>query len=147
MTLIDRATPVLRLTNRLEVAFARRLGWSMGSLITRTDVAVLDVVGATSGGGRSVIVAVVVLSDGFLIAGGAAGRKAVPDWVHNLRACPTVTVTVERRSTSCSAREPVGPERELCRAQLVERWPQVVKYEKKSERPLPIFVLEPVART
>lgn len=147
MALIDRVTPMLRLANLVEVASARRLGWSIGSLITRTDVAVLDMVGVRSGRPRSAILAVVPVGNGFLIAGGAAGRKASPDWVHNLRGCPTVMVTMRREQIPCAAREPVGLERDRCRTNLVERWPRTVGFEKRSKRPLPIFVLEPLAQT
>lgn len=134
---------MLRLANRVEVATARRLGWSAGSVLTRTDVAVLDVVGVRSGSRRSAIVAVIVLGNSYLITGGAAGRKAVPDWVRNLQASPTVTVTFRKQVVLCSAREPVGPERDDCRATLVERWPRTEVFERRSKRSLPIFVLEP----
>lgn len=44
-----------------------------------------------------------------------------------------------------TARELSGEERDLWWARAVEAWPDYAEYQKKTDRVIPVFVLEPAA--
>jgi len=135
-------TVVLRWSNRLEVALARRFGWSIVSRVLGVDVAVLETVGATTGTRRRSIVAWTNGPDGdLLIGGGAGGRSQVPDWVANLRSTPEARLTIARRTHDAIAREPTGDERSRALEITFREWPFAADYESRSGRPIPVFLL------
>jgi deazaflavin-dependent oxidoreductase (nitroreductase family) len=72
-----------------------------------------------------------------------AGAPTNPDWYHNLKAHPNVTIEVGADTFDVLASEATGEERErLYRAQA-ERVPQFAEYERKTERAIPVIVLTP----
>jgi deazaflavin-dependent oxidoreductase (nitroreductase family) len=96
-------------------------------------VRVVPLIGTPQDDGRVVIVA----SNG--------GAPAHPDWVHNLRAHPTVTVELGVQTLTMRAEE-VGP---AARADL---WPQLLAgspslrdFDARTAREIPAFVLTPVS--
>lgn len=151
------STVMLRWTNRVEVAMVRRFGWSVGSRVLGVPVAVLETTGARTGQARSSIVAWAAGGDDvepgesapgdgdagrIIVGGGAGGRSQVPDWVANLRANPSLRVTIDADSYPAVAREPGGPERAMARERLLGVWPRAASYERRSGRRLPIFMIE-----
>src|SRR5690606_34182599 len=79
----------------------------------------------------------------LLVVGGAGGQARLPDWVANLRADPNAAVTVERRRTAVTAAELVGEERSAVWPRLEQEWPQIVSYQRRAGRPVPVFRLTP----
>jgi len=66
-----------------------------------------------------------------------------PDWYHNLKARPDVTIEVGTKALDVVAREANGAERErLFRAQA-ERFPQLAEYGRKTDRAIPVITLAP----
>ena len=87
------------------------------------------------------------LADGdrILIFGSKAGAPTNPDWFHNLKANPDVTVEVGTETIKAVAEEASGEERErLFRAQA-ERVPQFAEYERRADRVIPVMILTPTA--
>lgn len=136
---------LVRLLNRIEIAQIRRFGRSVLSLLFRTPVLVLHTTGHRTGRTRSTPLAQRPDgSGGFLVVGGAAGRRATPDWVRNLRAHDRVRITIDRRDVDVRADELLGAERAVEWGRLRRIWPRIERYERRSGRTIPVFRLRPV---
>lgn len=126
----------------------RRLQSLTGGRVSVLDVAglpnlVLTVVGRKSGLPRSTPLLCVPHDGSWLVAGSYFGAPEMPVWVHNLRAAGEATVRVGRTSYAVTAREVAGDERaELWRVML-RTWPNFARYEQRTDRVIPVFVLAP----
>lgn len=136
----DRAGPLRRLAQPLEVAQIRRWGRSLFSMLFRTPVLLLHTTGRRSGQERTTALAFHEEANGSLVLiGGANGQTRIPDWVHNLRADPEAVVTVRRDRRKVRAEELVGEERDRLWPTLVDQWPRIEVYERRAGRPVPVF--------
>lgn len=107
---------------------------------------VLEVVGRRSGETRrSPLLAVPAGEGKWLIAGSYFGDARMPAWVLNLRAADTAQVIVKGVATTVTARELSGDERADAWARMLKVWPNYARYEARTERVIPVFLLEPVA--
>jgi deazaflavin-dependent oxidoreductase (nitroreductase family) len=84
--------------------------------------------------------------DGRLVVfASKAGADTNPDWFWNLRAHPRVTVEVGTQTREAVACVAEGAERtRLWEAQKSE-WPGFADYEKRTDRQIPVVILEPVS--
>ena len=109
----------------------------------------LTVVGRKSGEPRSTPVLCVPYGTGYLIAGSNFGGPKMPAWVFNLRAAieesATVGVSFHGVDVEALAHECVGVEREVVWAHMNQTWPNYAKYAERSDRLIPVFLLEPAA--
>ena len=146
---MDRLRPIRRALRGIEAAQVRWLGRSLLSALFRTKALVLETVGRKSGQQRQTALAYHRLQDGDLvIVGGAGGQRRVPDWVANVRANPDVHVVVDRARRAMTAVELGGDERSAVWNEVRQVWPQIVTYEQRAGRPVPVFRLTDVhART
>ena len=81
----------------------------------------------------------------YVIFASKAGAPTHPDWYHNLKANPNVTIEVGTDRIDVTAEEATGEERDrLYRAQA-QRIPQFTEYEQKTDRVIPVMVLRPAA--
>jgi len=74
-----------------------------------------------------------------------AGAPTNPDWYHNLRANPNITIEVGTDTIDVVASEASGDERERLFSAQVERSPQFGDYQSKTDRVIPVIVLTPTA--
>lgn len=81
--------------------------------------------------------------DRIFIFGSKGGAPSHPDWVHNLRANPEVTVEIGTDRFDAKAVEITGPERDEIYSHQAADWPQFGEYERKTERTIPVFELIP----
>jgi deazaflavin-dependent oxidoreductase (nitroreductase family) len=102
-------------------------------------------VGAKSGTER--VSPLVYLPDGddMVIAATKGGAPTNPDWYHNLRANPRITVEVGTDSFPVEAVEETGPTRDDLWRRLVEQRPGFASYETKTSRVFPMFRLRRAA--
>ena len=105
----------------------------------------LTVVGRKSGIPRSIPLLCVPYRDGHLIAGSNFGGPKAPVWVVNVRAAEQVTVEVGGRSHQAKVREISGDERAAIWEHMVTTWPNYAKYAERTDRTIPVFLLEPTA--
>lgn len=79
----------------------------------------------------------------YLVAGSVGGAPRHPGWYFNLKENPDVTIqigaTVERRT----ARIAEGEERDRLFQKFVDTNPQFGKYQQRTDRVIPVVVLEP----
>jgi deazaflavin-dependent oxidoreductase (nitroreductase family) len=118
----------------------------VGGVFEGMPLLLLHHTGAKSGQSR--INPLAYESDGgrYVVFASKAGAPTNPDWYHNLKAHPQVTIEVGTDSIEVVASEATGEDRErLFRAQ-VERSPAFGEYEQKAGgRVIPVIVLTPAA--
>ncbi len=82
--------------------------------------------------------------DSVVVFASKGGAPTNPDWFHNLVANPETTIEIGTETRSVRARVAEGDERtRIWEAQKVER-PQFAEYEAKTDRLIPVVVLETV---
>lgn len=83
--------------------------------------------------------------DALVVTASNGGAPADPAWAGNLRADPRATVGKGRSATRVRAREvgPDDPDRDRLWRLVSEAFPWYATYQHRTERPIPLFVLEP----
>ena len=117
----------------------------VGGVFEGMPLLLLHHTGAKSG--KSRINPLAYQTDGgrYVIFASKGGAPANPDWYHNLKAHPNVSIEVGTDTIDVLATEATGEERDrLYRAQA-ERVPQFTEYEHKTDRVIPVIVLTPAA--
>ena len=79
------------------------------------------------------------------IVASAGGNDAHPAWYLNLDANPSVTVRTETGTQQMTARTVSGDERAAMWAQITAKNSNYAGYQKKTEREIPVVVLEPAS--
>jgi deazaflavin-dependent oxidoreductase (nitroreductase family) len=105
----------------------------------------LTVPGRKSGVLRSTPMLCVPYDGGHLVAGSNFGGPTQPVWVLNVRAADRVTVTVNGKTHEAVPRELTGEDRATAWAHMQKTWPNYAKYEQRTSRTIPVFLLSPVA--
>ena len=83
--------------------------------------------------------------DRYVVFASKAGAPTNPDWYHNLKASPNVTIEVGTDTIEVAASEASGDERDRLFGAQVERSPQFGEYQSKTDRVIPVIVLTPTA--
>ena len=114
-------------------------GWAAGK-----PFIVLTTKGARSGADRVSITTYHKDGDRWIIAASKSGADENPAWYHNLKANPETTIEVDNRTVRVRATEATGAERDRLWNDHVAALPEFGEYPKKTDRVIPIFVLERV---
>jgi deazaflavin-dependent oxidoreductase (nitroreductase family) len=115
----------------------------VGGVFEGTPLLLLHHTGARSG--NSLINPLAYNRDGdrYVVFASKAGAPTNPDWYHNLKAHPEVSIEVGTEAINVVASEAKGEDRErLFRAQA-ERSPQFAEYQAKTDRLIPVIILTP----
>jgi deazaflavin-dependent oxidoreductase (nitroreductase family) len=83
--------------------------------------------------------------DRFVVLGSNGGSPTHPDWYHNLRARPQITVEVGSERFDARARVASSDERDRLWREFKKEIPVLADYERKTGRQIPVVVLERVA--
>jgi deazaflavin-dependent oxidoreductase (nitroreductase family) len=116
----------------------------VGGMFEGMPILLLHHTGAKSGTSR--INPLAYQSDGgrYVIFASKGGAPTNPDWYHNLKADPNVTIEVGSDTIEVLASEASGEERERLYSAQAERVPQFAEYEKSTGgRVIPVIVLTP----
>jgi deazaflavin-dependent oxidoreductase (nitroreductase family) len=116
----------------------------VGGMFDGVPLLLLHHTGAKSG--KSRVNPLAYQSDGgrYVVFASKAGAPTNPDWYHNLKAQPNVTIEVGADTIDVIAGEATGEERERLYRTQAERIPQFAEYEQKAKRVIPVIVLTPV---
>ena len=108
-----------------------------------SEVLLLNSVGRKSGQKRTT--PLLYLRDGeeYVIVASKGGSPKHPAWYHNLKANPRTTIEVGNRKVPVRAGEANPEERARLWPKLVEMYPSFESYQRKTEREIPIIILEP----
>ena len=82
--------------------------------------------------------------DGYIVVASKGGAPQHPGWYRNLLANPEVEVQVGTAKMSARARTATGEERTRLWKTALQFWPPYADYQKKTEREIPVVVLDPV---
>ena len=107
-------------------------------------VVVVTMLGATSGRPRRVPLMRVEHEGNYLAVGSKGGAPKNPQWVANIRKHPDqVSVLDGTQETPMTSRELTDQEREMWWERGVLAFPPYADYQVKTERTIPVFLLEP----
>ena len=81
---------------------------------------------------------------GYIVVASKGGAPTHPGWYRNLVANPEVEVQVGTQKTKARARTATGDERTRLWQKALEFWPPYADYQQKTEREIPVVVLDPV---
>ena len=111
--------------------------WKEGS-----TVLLLTTTGRTSGEPRTTPLIYAVDGDRYVIVASKGGAPDDPGWYLNLSKTPEVELQVKDEVFGARARVAEGDERERLWAKANEVWPHYAEYATKTEREIPVVVLE-----
>jgi deazaflavin-dependent oxidoreductase (nitroreductase family) len=105
-------------------------------------VIVLTSVGAKTGKLRKTPLMRVEHEGVYAVVASMGGAPKNPVWYYNLKKNPHVELQDGPTKRDYAAREVTGAEKAVWWARAVETWPDYAKYQAKTERQIPVFVLE-----
>lgn len=127
---------------RDQVATIDKTGDTRSVDIMGMPVVMLTMRGAKTGATRKVPLMRVEHDGSYAAVGSKGGAPEDPQWVHNLRAHPDITLQDGTETFDVSAREISGSERDEWWPRCVATFPPYAEYQTKTDRQIPVFVLE-----
>jgi F420H(2)-dependent quinone reductase len=123
----------------------RRTGGRLGHTIPGVGgkMLLLDHVGAKSGSKRTSPLLYVKDGADLVVVASKGGYPKHPAWYHNLMANPETKANWYGDVRQVRAREAEGAERQRLWAQMVEANPTYEAYQRRTDRRIPVIVLEP----
>ena len=116
----------------------------VGGQFDGAPVLLLHTTGARSGEPRINPMMYQDLGGSVAVFASYAGAPRHPAWYHNLVAHPEVEIEVGTRTERVTARTAEGPERERIWEKQKSAYPGFAEYEAKTDRQIPVVVLDPV---
>lgn len=120
-------------------------GGTEGTTIRGMPVVVITNVGARSGKIRKTPVMRVEDAGRYAAVASQGGAPTHPRWYYNLRAHPNVELQDGPVKQNMVAREVTGEEKAAWWERAVAAFPDYESYQRKTDREIPVFVLEPAA--
>lgn len=119
---------------------------SLTYLMTGITEVWLTTTGAKSGQPRTVPLLAIQDGERFILIASNWGQSHHPAWYYNVRAQPTVTLTVRGYTAAYLAREATASERATYWPRAIVLYPGYALYRQRaSQRTIPMFVLTPWA--
>jgi F420H(2)-dependent quinone reductase len=144
LDLADRSWPLLGRLMAGHTAIYRATHGLIGHRVPGAPPALLlDHVGAKSGIERTSPLVYGEDGQNLVLVASKGGFPKNPAWFHNLRANPETTVQVGSSRRSVRARVAEGEERERLWRLMVGVYPGYESYRRRTEREIPLVVLEP----
>jgi deazaflavin-dependent oxidoreductase (nitroreductase family) len=119
-------------------------GGTRGTMLRGVPVVVITSVGASTGKLRKNPVMRVEHDGVYAAVASKGGAPEHPTWYRNFVGHPLVELQDGTSKGDYTAREASGEERELWWGRAVQVWPDYAEYQTKTDRQIPVFVLEPV---
>ncbi|RVW05665.1 nitroreductase family deazaflavin-dependent oxidoreductase [Rhodococcus xishaensis] len=126
-----------------QVDLYERSGGTEGTTLEGKPVIILTSKGAKSGKVRKTPLMRVEHDGQYAVVASLGGAPKHPVWYHNVVANPLVELQDGPVKQDMTAREVTGDEKAEWWARAVEVWPDYAKYQQKTTRELPVFVLTP----
>jgi deazaflavin-dependent oxidoreductase (nitroreductase family) len=119
-------------------------GGSQGAEWQGKPVILLTTVGARTGKLRKTPLMRVEHDGEYAIVASLGGAPQHPVWYHNVKKNPRVELQDGTVTGDYDAREVFGDEKAIWWGRAVEAWPDYAKYQTKTDRQIPVFVLTPL---
>lgn len=120
-------------------------GGTDGTELQGKPVILLTTVGAKTGKLRKTPLMRVEHNGQYAIVASLGGAPKHPVWYHNVVKNPRVELQDGTVTSDYDAREVFGKEKAAWWERAVEAWPDYAKYQTKTDRQIPVFVLTPVS--
>ena len=121
----------------------RLSGGRIGSHIWGLPIVLLTTTGRVSGRQRTVPLCSLRKGESFVVIASYGGLDRAPAWWLNLQREPRATVRIGSATRNVVAREAEGDERAQLWAEVTRIAPGYLGYERRTERRIPVVVLEP----
>lgn len=125
-----------------QVAKYEESGGTEGTTMRGKPVVVLTTVGARTGKVRKTPLMRVEHDGAYAVVASLGGAPKHPVWYHNVVANPRVELQDGPEKHEYVAREVTGDEKALWWERSVAAWPDYAEYQRKTDREIPVFVLE-----
>jgi deazaflavin-dependent oxidoreductase (nitroreductase family) len=122
----------------------RANGGRVGGQFEGAPLLLLHSTGARSGRERINPMMYQAVGTSYAVFASKAGAPTNPDWYHNLVAHPDAVVEIGTETQKVRARVARGEEREAIWTTQKERYPGFAEYEQKTQREIPVVLLDPV---
>jgi deazaflavin-dependent oxidoreductase (nitroreductase family) len=119
-------------------------GGAEAATLRGRPIIVLTSVGAKTGMLRKTALMRVEHDGVYAVVASLGGAPKHPVWYHNLKKDPHVELQDGEIARDYVAREVSGDEKAIWWARAVETWPDYATYQTKTDREIPVFVLEPL---
>lgn len=130
---------------RDQVALFESSGGTEGTTMRGMPVIILTTLGAKSGKIRKSPLMRVEHDGTYAVVASLGGAPKHPVWYHNVVADPRVELQDGPVRQDMTAREVTGDEKALWWGRAVEAYPDYADYQEKTDREIPVFVLEMAA--
>ncbi|MCM3882599.1 nitroreductase family deazaflavin-dependent oxidoreductase [Frankia sp. R82] len=130
---------------RDQVAEYESSGGTRGNDLKGVPVIILTTRGAKSGKIRKTPLMRVEQGGAYAVVASQGGAPKHPVWYHNIVADPHVELQDGADRRDYVAREVTGDEKDRWWDRAVAVWPDYADYQRRTDRVIPVFVLEPVA--
>ncbi|WP_214368878.1 nitroreductase family deazaflavin-dependent oxidoreductase [Pseudonocardia sp. H11422] len=120
-------------------------GGTKGTTLRGMPVVVLTTKGARSGRLRKSPLMRVEHDGAYAAVASLGGAPKHPVWYHNVKAEPLVELQDGTEKGDYVAREVTGEEKAAWWERAVAAYPDYADYQRKTDREIPVFVLEPAA--
>jgi deazaflavin-dependent oxidoreductase (nitroreductase family) len=129
--------------SREQVELYESSGGAEGNTLRGKPVIILTTKGAKSGLVRKTPLMRVEHDGLYAVVASQGGAPEHPTWYHNVVADPHVELQDGPVRQDMTARELTGDEKATWWERAVAAWPDYANYQKKTDRQIPVFVLEP----
>ncbi|MFJ4418564.1 nitroreductase family deazaflavin-dependent oxidoreductase [Streptomyces sp. NPDC088925] len=128
---------------REQVAEYEGSGGTRGTEMRGMPVILLTTLGAKSGKIRKTPLMRVEHNGEYAVVASKGGAPEHPVWYYNVKGHPEVELQDGPTRKDYTAREVTGAEKAEWWDRAVEAFPDYADYQKKTDRPIPVFVLTP----
>ncbi|WP_285640649.1 nitroreductase family deazaflavin-dependent oxidoreductase [Lentzea sp. NBRC 102530] len=118
-------------------------GTTEGVKVLGRPIVLLTVRGAKSGKLRYTPVMRVEHDGSYAVVASKGGAAEHPTWYHNIVAHPEIVLQDGTEAKTYTAREVDGDERAAWWERAVAAFPNYAEYQTKTDRQIPVFVLDP----
>lgn len=124
----------------------RETNGEVGYIWNGSPILLLTSKGRKSGEDRTIPIIYTDWKDGWAIIASKGGSPTHPKWYLNVEADPHVQVQVKGDIYEAVARTAESPEREQIWAEAIKHWPNYDVYQSRTDRKIPVVVLNPVRK-
>ena len=144
MTDIDKHDPAFDPGdfNRQLIDEFRANGGKVGGMFAGAPMLLLTTTGAKTGQPRTSPLVYTPDGDRIVVIASKGGAPTNPDWYHNLRANPEVTLEVGTETFPARASVPEAEERQRLFDQMAAQMPGFAEYQRNTTRQIPVVLLE-----
>jgi deazaflavin-dependent oxidoreductase (nitroreductase family) len=129
---------------REQVETYERTCGAEGNTMGGKPVIILTTIGAKTGKIRKTPLMRVEHNGKYAVVASKGGAPTHPVWYYNISVHPEVKLQDGPTARDMIAHEATGEEKREWWERAVAAWPDYAEYQKKTDREIPLFVLEPV---